>query len=107
LRDEHHACVGTDEFESYGEVHALGDDTCQRDTGAFLALDDDVEQQFGSVRVDLDVTELIGTQQIEAAVARHHTGQDTFVGGFDKVGRPAARMWCSGLCGLARRPNPS
>ena len=64
LRDERRACVGTDEFESYGEVHALGDDTCQRDAGAFLALDDNVEQQFVSVRVDLDVTELIGHSRL-------------------------------------------
>ena len=32
-----------------------------RDRGAFLAFSDDLEQQFGSARVDLDVSEFVET----------------------------------------------
>jgi hypothetical protein len=54
-----------------------------RDRGPFFAFGDDLEQQFGSARVDLDVSELIETEQIQA-VASHDAGEDPLVGGFDE-----------------------
>ena len=58
--------------------------TCQSDTCAFLPLGDDLKQQFGSARVDLDIPELIEAKQIQAPVPGHHPRQDAFVGGFDE-----------------------
>ena len=50
----------------------------------FLAFGDDLEEQFRSVRVDLDVSEFVEAEQIQASVAGHDAGQDPFVGGFDE-----------------------
>ena len=54
------------------------------DGGAFLAFGDDLEEQFGSAGVDVDVAELVEAEQVEAAVAADDPGQDSFVGGFDE-----------------------
>ncbi len=55
-----------------------------RHGGAFFAFGDDLEQQFRSARVDLDVPEFVEAEQIQASVAGHDARQDTFVGGFDE-----------------------
>jgi hypothetical protein len=55
-----------------------------RDGGSFFAFGDDLEQQFGSAGVDLDVAEFVEAEQVEAAVAGNDSGQDSFVGGFDE-----------------------
>ena len=54
------------------------------DRGAFFAFGDDLEQQFGSARVDVDVAELVEAEQVESSVAGDDAGQDAFVGGFDE-----------------------
>lgn len=55
-----------------------------RDRGPFLSFGDDLEQQFGSARVDLDIAELVEAEWVQAPVAGHHARQDPFVGGFDE-----------------------
>lgn len=49
---------------------------------SFLPFGDDLEQQFGSARIDLDIADLIEQQQVQPAVTGHHPRQHTFVGGF-------------------------
>ncbi len=43
-----------------------------------------VEKQFRAARVDVDVSEFIEAEQMQASVAGHDPGEDTFVGGFDE-----------------------
>jgi hypothetical protein len=45
-----------------------------RDGGSFFSFGDDLEQQFGAAGVELDVSELIQEQQVEAAVAADDAG---------------------------------
>ena len=54
------------------------------DAGSFLAFGDDLEQQLGPARVDLDVAELVETEKVEAAVAGDDAGELSFVSGFDE-----------------------
>ena len=73
------AWVGED-----GAPFAEGQVGGDRDRRAFFAFGDDLEQQFRSARVDLDVSEFIEAEQVQASVAGHDAGQDPFVGGFDE-----------------------
>ncbi|MBM7790273.1 hypothetical protein JOD67_006953 [Tenggerimyces flavus] len=54
------------------------------DRGAFLAFGDDLEQQLGPARIDLDVAEFIEQQEVEVAVAGNDAGRHAVVGGFDE-----------------------
>jgi hypothetical protein len=45
-----------------------------RDRGSFLPFGDDLEQQFGAAGVELDVAQLAGQEEVEAAVAGHDAG---------------------------------
>jgi hypothetical protein len=54
------------------------------DGGSFLALGDDLDQQFRALGVDLDVAELIEDQEVEAGVEGDDAGQGALVGGFDE-----------------------
>ena len=51
-----------------GEVGADGD------AGAFVSFGDDLEQQFGSAGVDLDVAQLVEQQQVQAGVSTNDAG---------------------------------
>jgi hypothetical protein len=44
------------------------------DAGAFLSFGDDLEQQFGSAGVDLDVAQFIDQQQVQAGVSTDDAG---------------------------------
>ena len=44
--------------------------------GAFFAFGDDLEEQFGAARVDLDVAQFVEAEQVQAAVAADDAGQD-------------------------------
>src|SRR5581483_10838619 len=52
------------------------------DGGLFLALGEDLEEEFGPAAVELDVAELVEAEQLEAGVAADEPGQPSFVGGF-------------------------
>ena len=53
--------------------------------GAFLALGEHLEQQFGAAPVQLEVTQLIQAQKVDAAVAGDGAGQGLVVGGLDEL----------------------
>jgi hypothetical protein len=55
------------------------------DRGAFLAFGDDLEQQLGSPRVELDVAEFAGQEEVEAAVTADDAGQLPLAGGFGEL----------------------
>jgi len=73
------AWVGED-----GAPFAEGQVGGDRDGGAFLAFGDDLEEEFGAAGVDVDVAEFVEQQEVEAAVAGDHAGEDAVVGGFDE-----------------------
>jgi hypothetical protein len=75
-----------------------------RDGGSFFAFGDDLEQQFGSAWVDLDVAEFVEAEQVEAAVAGNDSGQDSFVGGFDEFVHEPRRERVSDPEPLSPRP---
>src|SRR6266567_3898067 len=56
-----------------------------RDGGAFLALGEYLEQQFGAAPVQLEVAQLVQAQKIDAAVAGDGPGQGLVVGGLDEL----------------------
>src|SRR5680860_1084689 len=56
-----------------------------RDAGAFVAFGEDLEQQLGAARVQVQIAELVEADQVEAAVAGDGLGQDPVVGGFDEL----------------------
>src|SRR6516162_6785661 len=55
-----------------------------RDGGAFLAFGEDLEQQLGAAPVQLEVTQLVQAEQVDAAVAGDGAGQGLVVGGLDE-----------------------
>jgi hypothetical protein len=55
------------------------------DGGSFFSFGDDLEEQFGAARVELDVAELVEQEQVEAAVAADDAGQLPLVGGFGEL----------------------
>ena len=74
----HQAWIGDDLAPlAEGEVRGHGH------RGFLLALGQDLEEQFGATRVELDIAEFIEQQQVETAVAVDEARQPSFVGGFD------------------------
>jgi len=73
------------------------------DGGAFFAFGDDLEEQFGSPGVDVDVAEFVEAEQVEAAVAADDPGQDSFVGGFDEF---VDQLGGGGVADASARPSP-
>ena len=55
------------------------------DGGSFLPFGDDLEQQFGAARVELDIAKLAEQEQVQAAVAADDAGQLPVVGGFSEL----------------------
>src|SRR3974377_293005 len=53
------------------------------DGGAFFALGEDLEQQFGAAPVQLEVAQLVQAEQVDPAVAGDGAGQGLVVGGPD------------------------
>ena len=51
------------------------------DGGAFLALSQDLEEQCGAARVEVDVVEFVQAEQVEPAVAGGEAGELVLVGG--------------------------
>jgi hypothetical protein len=51
------------------------------DGGSFFSFGDDLAEQFGAARVELDIAELVEQEQVEAAVAADDAGQLPLVGG--------------------------
>ncbi len=58
---------------------------------ALLALGQDLEQQLGPTRVEMDIVELVEKQQVESAVPRDDPGQGPLVGGFGQLVDEARR----------------
>jgi hypothetical protein len=56
-----------------------------RDGGSFLPFGDDLEQQLGAAGVELNVTQLVEQEQVQAAVAADDPGQLPVVGGFGEL----------------------
>jgi hypothetical protein len=53
--------------------------------GAFLALGDDLEQQLGATRVQVEIPEFVEQQQVQATIAADGSGQGALVGGLDQL----------------------
>ncbi|OBF62449.1 hypothetical protein A5756_00945 [Mycobacterium sp. 852002-53434_SCH5985345] len=91
-----------------GAPFAEGQVGNDRDPGAIFAFGDDLEEQFRSARVDLDVSDLVEAEQIQASVASHDARQDPFVGGFDEFGDQLRGGDVAGPAALfaGRQPQP-
>jgi hypothetical protein len=61
-----------------GERRVGGD----RDRASFLAFGEDLEQQFGSGLVEVEVAQFVQAEQVDAAVAGDGAGEFLLVGGF-------------------------
>ena len=84
-----------DSVDDRGDEAGVGEDrtpfaerevACDPDGGFLLSFGDDLEEQFGAAGVDVDVSEFVEQQKIEAAVAGDDAGHDAVVGGLDEVG---------------------
>ena len=111
--------VEGDPVDDRGDEAGVGEDGApfirqagpDRDRGPLFPLGDDLEEQLRASRINLDLTQFVQAEQVQAAVAANHAGQDAVIGGFDElidelgggdVANPAALLEAAGIAETAR-----
>jgi hypothetical protein len=86
--------VEGDAVDDRGDESGLGDDVApfaarevagQRQAGFLLSLGEYLEEQFAAAGVELDVAELVQTEQVESSVAGDDAGEASLVGGLGEL----------------------
>ncbi len=54
------------------------------DRGAFFSFGEDLEEQLGAATVQLQISQFVDEEQVDATVAGDEFGEVLVVGGFDK-----------------------
>ena len=71
------------------------------DRGAFFSFGEDLEEELGAAAVQLQVSQFIDQEQIDAAVAGDEFGQVFVIGGFDEfIDQLAGQGVADGVAGF-------